>query len=254
MKNITKTTLLIDGDILAYRIASRNEYSFFDDELEEIVFLCNQRDARSQVDDELKFLTKKLKADIIRIFLSDKDNFRKEVLPSYKENRKGQRKPAGLGDIRRYLEKEHKAEKWTNLEADDVIGILATESSKDRRIMVSIDKDFESVPGWLFNPDKDSEPRRIRLENANHKFYTQTLTGDAVDGYKGVPGLGPKKVEKILSWASTEEEYWPLVLEQYIKAGLTEEDALVQARCARILRTEDYDYENKQPILWNPLV
>ena len=33
---------------------------------------------------------------------------------------------------------------------------------------------------------------------------------------------------------------------------MTEEDALVNARLARILTTEDYDYGKKEPILWTP--
>ena len=35
------------------------------------------------------------------------------------------------------------------------------------------------------------------------------------------------------------------------KKGLTESDALVQARVARILRASDYDFAAKKPILWS---
>ena len=40
------------------------------------------------------------------------------------------------------------------------------------------------------------------------------------------------------------------VVEAYEKAGLTEDDALVTARLARILRAEDYDGVNIK--LWEP--
>ena len=33
---------------------------------------------------------------------------------------------------------------------------------------------------------------------------------------------------------------------------MTEEDALVNARLARILTTDDYDHAKKEPILWTP--
>ena len=33
---------------------------------------------------------------------------------------------------------------------------------------------------------------------------------------------------------------------------LTEDDALVNARLARILTADDYDFKNKQPKLWSP--
>ena len=37
-----------------------------------------------------------------------------------------------------------------------------------------------------------------------------------------------------------------------ITIGLTEEDALVNARLARILTADDYDFEKKEPKLWTP--
>jgi hypothetical protein len=43
---------------------------------------------------------------------------------------------------------------------------------------------------------------------------------------------------------------WDTVVEAYEKAGLTEDDALVTARLARILRAEDYDGVNIK--LWEP--
>jgi hypothetical protein len=45
---------------------------------------------------------------------------------------------------------------------------------------------------------------------------------------------------------------WPRVLEAYTKAGLTEADALTQARLARILRWSDWDAKERKPILWTP--
>lgn len=33
---------------------------------------------------------------------------------------------------------------------------------------------------------------------------------------------------------------------------ITEEDALVQARCARILHADDWDFEKSEVILWTP--
>ena len=34
---------------------------------------------------------------------------------------------------------------------------------------------------------------------------------------------------------------------------MTEEDALINARLARILTTDDYDHDKREPILWQPL-
>ena len=41
-------------------------------------------------------------------------------------------------------------------------------------------------------------------------------------------------------------------VETFEEKGLTEEDALINAQLARILTTNDYDHEKKEPILWTP--
>ena len=78
----------------------------------------------------------------------------------------------------------------------------------------------------------------------------QTLTGDTVDCYPGCPGVGPVKAQRILDEDGDEYDLWLNVVMAFEKAGLTEEDALVQARLARILTTSDYNYDKEEPILW----
>ncbi len=81
----------------------------------------------------------------------------------------------------------------------------------------------------------------------------QTLTGDSTDGYKGCPKVGPVAAARLLEPLMGEPAgMWIAVLLSFKKAGLTEADALVQARVARILRHTDYDFTNKLPILWTP--
>ncbi|NIR13552.1 MAG: exonuclease, partial [Desulfobacterales bacterium] len=75
------------------------------------------------------------------------------------------------------------------LEADDVMGVISTRS-KDKTIIVSEDKDMEQIPGWIFNPNKDEEPRKIGEEQADLKFYIQAASGDPTDNYAGCPGVG----------------------------------------------------------------
>jgi len=47
---------------------------------------------------------------------------------------------------------------------------------------------------------------------------------------------------------------WSAVVDAYESKGLTEEDAVMQARMARILRAEDWDFGKKAPRLWCPPV
>ena len=78
----------------------------------------------------------------------------------------------------------------------------------------------------------------------------QTMAGDNTDGYSGVPGIGIKKAEKIFN----EKGYtWQAVVETFVEKELTEQDALINAQLARILTTNDYDHEKREPILWKPM-
>ena len=77
----------------------------------------------------------------------------------------------------------------------------------------------------------------------------QTLAGDANDGYFGVTRVGLKTAEKILNKDGVE---WQTVVNTYEKAGITEEDALLNARMAFILRDGYYNKETKEIKLWTP--
>ena len=80
----------------------------------------------------------------------------------------------------------------------------------------------------------------------------QTLCGDTTDGYAGLPGCGPKKAEKVIGTVDEPAPDWAAVAAAFTAKSLSEEDALVQARVARICRASDYDFKNKEVILWTP--
>ena len=90
----------------------------------------------------------------------------------------------------------------------------------------------------------------ITEEYADYFHLYQTLVGDTTDGYPGLKGIGDKRATALLE----KEASWETVVKAYEKAGETEEDALVQARLARILRASDYNFETREPILWSPKV
>jgi DNA polymerase I len=92
------------------------------------------------------------------------------------------------------------------------------------------------------------EQMEISEADADKAFFTQVLTGDPVDGYKGVPGIGPKKAETILGTRPS----WGAVEQAFIKAGMTRDDAIQQARLARILRWTDWHDEIQEIRLWTP--
>jgi DNA polymerase-1 len=131
--------------------------------------------------------------------------------------------------------------------------------AKTQRIIISQDKDMQTIPAQVW---RKGDLVHVSEDEADTYHMFQTLTGDITDGYKGCPGVGKVKAEKLLTVTdkhgpidpeTTHVQWmWEQVVGAYVKAGLTEEDALRQARLARILRWSDWDNEKKQPILWSP--
>lgn len=256
---------LIDADILAYQAAAVSEQAINWDE-EMWTLHAFESDGIRAFEGTLNTILEKVKADQYLLAFSDKDNWRKQVLPTYKSNRTGVRKPMLLKFLREYAQEKHQCITMPTLEGDDVIGIWATTVSKldpvRDFIICSLDKDFKTIPGSHYNFGKDSF-FEITEHQADKWHMIQTLTGDTTDGYAGCPGVGPVGAEKILQkaldegtpWANPKqlrEIYWKHVVAAYEKAGFGEEEALTQARVARILRAEDYDDISKKVILWKP--
>ena len=244
-----KKVLLIDGDILLYKIAMNNEVeTHWGDDL--WTLHSDAKICKADVDLVIDDLGASLEADDYVIALTDSKNFRKDVLPSYKDNRKDKRKPLALKELREYVIKKHNGVVWNNLEADDVMGIMATEPTDEERIVVTIDKDLKTVPCNLSVDGLNVE--RIPERLADYWFMIQTLTGDKVDGYDGVEGIGIKTAEKLIKKYTNVPllDLWKIVKKIYVDKGYTEAEALQQARVARILRHGEYNKKTGKVKLW----
>ncbi len=124
------------------------------------------------------------------------------------------------------------------------MGIYATKYPGN--IIASPDKDMRQIPGQLYNFD---ETFTITPEDGAKWHLIQTCAGDQTDGYPGVPGIGVKRATTIFE----EKGYsWKTVAEMFDDKGYTQVTALANARLARILTADDYDFKNKQPKLWTP--
>lgn len=237
------TTLIIDGDLVAYKVAAGAEIPInWGDGL--WTLHSYEEDIKRGVDDSIADIVNRTGHANYIVALSDsKNNFRKSVADYYKANRKNTRKPMLLPFARDYMMQEHNGEIWDNLEADDVLGIYA--SSSDEYQTWTLDKDLKTVPGihWF-----DDTMTIITEEDADYWFYTQALTGDLTDNYSGCPKVGAKTAEKILA----KECSWENVAATYINAGLGEDVALENARLARILRHGEYNRDTGEVNLWTP--
>jgi len=239
-------TIMIDGDMIIYRAAFSSEVETkWDDDT--WTLHSSEAEASAKVDELVETIMKRLKATDYITCISSKTNFRKELYPDYKSNRSAKRKPLCIKALTDYMYDYHNGLIVDNLEADDLIGILCTRNPKET-IAVSGDKDFGTLPITWYNHLKD-EITKTGIRKANRFHLIQTLTGDAVDGYKGLKGVGIKTAEKILDKNGAT---WRTVVNEYKKHDLTEDDALLTARLAYILRKQNYNLETKEIKLWKP--
>lgn len=219
-------------------------------------------EAYTKVLEDLEAIVEAVQADSAFICLTDRENFRKEILPSYKGNRKESRRPPLLKVLRDLLQERapFPVLNIKGLEADDVAGISSgvfQAQGKDV-VICSPDKDLNTIPGKLYSCRKGSVVLDISEAEADRFHLYQTLCGDPTDGYTGCPKVGPVKAKTILDACEIDgvcvdpAGRWEAVVFQFTSRGFTEEYALQQARVARILRVADWDAAAKEPILWEP--
>lgn len=253
---MAKQVLLVDGDILAYQVAAVLQDEFhFDGAQPASISVGTPADVAELIEARLRSYKAALempKAEVV-VCLTTGQNYRHALWPDYKANRAGNVKPVLLPEARRYLLETLGARSVVGMEADDLLGILMTRPGKAYRVIVSDDKDMRTVPGRVWAPGRgEDSPTEVSLQQANWAHMLQTLTGDAADGYPGCPGVGPVKAKTYLPEDADVDELWPKVVEVYQEAGLSADDALVQARVAFICRAEYYDPDNRRMRLWKP--
>ena len=235
-------TLLIDADYIVYKAcaAVEEDYDFGND----VIFVVSSfKEAMHLVNRDLNNIANNLGCfDDSILFFSSARNFRKDISPDYKGHRQ-RKKPCGYRRVIEALKEDFHVVTEDGLEADDLLGIYATRESG--HVICSPDKDLKQIPGDLY--DMKNEVVTITPEEGREWFYIQTMAGDMTDGYSGIPGIGVKRAATILEKNGCT---WDTVLDAFLDKGMSEEDALTNARLARIL-THDL-YESGRITYWTP--
>lgn len=262
--------MLLDADIPVFQFAAmaQKENPSWDVYGETEITVAEIEDVIPELDKHIQYLMKRCEADEVVVALSEpvrEKNWRLDVLPTYKGKRAKTISPVLRQPLTDYLEENYTSYLKPTLEGDDVLGILATNGKviTGEKVIVSADKDMKTIPSrhqshgfnLMFNPDKDVEPYFNYSFMADWFWMMQTLMGDTTDCYTGLPKCGPGRALQVLDTPKPGNEVdvlWPKVVAEYEAKGFTEEDALVQARVARICRTEDFDYTTKRAIPWTP--
>lgn len=240
---------LIDADSIIYRFAAVCQDVFSWDGDNTIVE-TDEKKAKRELLELLDTILEHTKCDSYEFILSPDRNFRYDVDPSYKSNRKKPEIPLYLIPIlKEWATKELGAFTPSYVEADDYVVAKAT-GNPELYTICHIDKDLNQAAGRHYNYNTQ-EKYTISQEEADFFFYQQALEGDSIDGIKGCPAIGKKKSIRLLSELDP-KDYWAGIVGAYEKAGQTEDDAIRNARLVRMLRHGEYDFETEAITLWSP--
>ncbi len=205
MRTINKTLLLVDGSSFLYRAfhAMPDLRNRFGEPTGAVYGVLNM----------LRRLRQDYPADYsLCVFDAKGKTFRDDWYPQYKANR-----PSMPEDLVRQIEPLHQAiaaSGWNiatieGVEADDVIGTLATQASQDgvNCIIATGDKDLAQLVNEHVTLINTMNNETLDIAGVSAKFGVPpaliidllTLTGDAVDNVPGVEKVGPKTAVKWLN-------------------------------------------------------
>lgn len=174
---------LIDGDIVAYRCAASANEDPLDIALE-------------RTDALIERILYEMNSDIYELWLSGDKNFRKDLNPQYKANRKDLVKPQWLEQVKQHMVVGWNARITDGNEADDELGISQA-TGDGNTIICTIDKDLLQVPGEHFNFVTGIRRTISPLEGL-HNLYYQAIMGDSSDNILGYDYKARSKLPKFL--------------------------------------------------------
>lgn len=143
-------------------------------------------------------------------------NFRKDINPEYKANRKGKEKPPNYYELSAYVDFEYHAIGAVGEEVDDLIArdFVYHNLIGEKVCIVSIDKDYLQIPNALiynYGWDNKKEDYKgfifVSEEDARKNFWTQMITGDAADNVNYLKGKGKVYARKHLEGATSDFSY-----------------------------------------------
>lgn len=212
---------LVDADIVGFSCAAYNEqYSW--------------EACRNDIDALMRRILEDTDSDDYLAVLTGSNNFRYDIYPEYKANRKEKARPTYLEDSRAHLITEWGAVVTDGYEADDLLGIEQSQESFGTTVICSIDKDLKQVPGYHYNWRKLQSELVSPLDGWK-SFYRQLLTGDSTDGIPGVGGIGKVKSSKLIDDLVDETDMLEVVSRFYDDP----QRLLIFADCLWIMRKEN---------------
>jgi len=148
------------------------------------------------------------------LFLTVGKNFRYDIYPLYKANRKYGEKPEHFDAVKEYLITKYNAIHHPKLESDDLVCIYKENLSNS--FISSIDKDILNLEGEAFDY-KNFKWINTSKEEADDFFWKSMVCGDSVDNIKALPGKGPAFAESVKYTAEMVNiPMYTLIIREYI--------------------------------------
>lgn len=183
----------------------------------------------------LDFILSELQTEKYQLFLTGDGNYREQIAVTkpYKGNRI-QEKPVYYQIVKDYYIGRG-AIVVHGMEADDMLGILATKDQNN--VICTIDKDLNQVEGLHYDWNLVKK-YKVRKSDGDRFFIMQLLSGDATDNIVGLPKYGMKKAQKLAEECGDNEVFFQKALDLYYKKGYNNEYIEEQGRLLWIKRTE----------------
>lgn len=165
-------------------------------------------------------------------------NYRLHFSPEYKANRNAKIKPKFVEQLKDHVTSSYSnAILCTNVEADDAVAYMH-KLYKGDCIICSPDKDvLKQLPGEHFDYRKQAIVATTDAD-ARRFLFLQMLAGDSTDGIKGLPKVGLKVADKLLSACPSFAE----VVRLYNEKGLSSLDAKNTAYLVDISRIDKAEF------------
>jgi len=202
---------IIDGDMVCYRCAASCE--------EEPLEIALER-----VDSLIERIMYETGAGVQECYLTGSNNFRYDINPAYKADRKDKPRPRWLQDVRTHLVVGWGARVSDGNEADDEMGISQC-AGDGNTVICTNDKDLLMIPGHHFDPVKGVH-RIISPHEGMQNFYYQMIMGDTSDNIFGFDGKKRSKVPKFLepTISILMEQETPKDMDDYVTGLYIEHD------------------------------
>jgi len=203
--------LLIDADSLIFASCYRSK-----DDVSDHPYYEDIEDAKIKFDHQLMKIVNDLEdqfeIDKIVTFNGSKGNFRKQLVRSYKANRKKQELPPLLHELHDYVKEQYNSKFIYGQETDDLVArywkTLTNQFGRDNVMIVSIDKDYKQFPALIYNYHRNHKTiLDLSESDALYNFYEQCIIGDSADHVNYFKGKGRAFAKKYYKDCETKYQY-----------------------------------------------